>query len=665
MSEWITEEFVLGALSRYGDAIEHSVTIDASHQHANAADTDVEIGKADIGAMSRSPHPGHEVAFDPMRIIESETEDRKRALTLAGVLVAAAVVILAAVFAVGDTSSTVDTTPAEATSDTARFTSDSLLGPPIIGFGQQGTIVVTNGEFVSLGRDATGLIIARSTDGIRWTTTAVSDAPDGASPRELTQTEDGWLAVFEIWPEVDASANRYFSNGPQPQRLLATSPDLLTWDSVALPAFTELATARSFVQGVAISDATVAVLGSVSIGEANERDILLSSGAATETELTNYCGTYEFLDGDFVAYSCAIEEQMFDEIDEDELNVTSETTDLTEFELLRIGPGDVGFEPLNVLAGFGQGGFDSVHVVLAGPFDGPFERTELDVGDFNVFLAGSDQGFVAAGVGSIDRSQLIRSTDGVAWSEPQLIRNDYNLTDLAATQSRITAVGQISNDPAVAALVSEDFGQTWSESVLPMSLDFLDSNIGPAGVSVRAVSQPIGEIEIEKDGFTMIVDQATFDAGLLGPAGDVIFDVGTAHVLGFGSQDPAESVRYVGELGEPDLVWLEPATGNDLVTFTFENFDEAQSSHPTVVETETWFSSDSVDWALLERSERSVADWSLAVGNDGVLLRTVSDPPANLLTFRLESRAPSSAEIAALEAWYEDDGASWELLATE
>ena len=285
--------------------------------------------------------------------------------------------------------------------------------------------------------------------------------------------------MFEIWPESDAVMNRYFSNGEQPERLLATSEDLLTWETVTLPAFSDLDTSQSFVQGVAVSDTTVAVLGNVVIGDANVREILLNSGASTEVELQDYCGTYEFLDGDFVAYSCAIEGQMFDEIDEDDPAAASETTDLTEFELLRIGPGEAGFDQLVELEGFGREGFGAISVVLAGPLDGPFERAELDVGEFNVFIAGSDDGFIAAGTGSSDRTTLATSTNLLTWTEPQLVRGGFLLQDLELDQMRITAVGQLPNVNRIGVMVSEDLGQTWSESVVPTSLHFISIDIGP------------------------------------------------------------------------------------------------------------------------------------------------------------------------------------------
>lgn len=652
MSNAVTDEYVLEALSRYGDAIEGSVIATV-------------VRSEDAEPAGGAPYMDRELTVEIPGVVESESEGRRRVLVLAGAFLVAAVAVIGAVFAIGGNTTGVDTSPADSPSGTGEISDGSIFGPTIIGFGEQGTTVFSDGEFVSLGRDSTGLIVARSTDGTNWTTTPVTNAPDGATPRELSQTNDGWVVVFEVWPEADRVTNQFFSNGNQPERLLGTSADLLQWDTVPLPAFTVLAGSDTFVQGVAVSDTTVAILGAILISDANEREILLSSGAATEVELENYCGTYEFLDGDFVAYSCAIEGQMFDEIDEDSPVDPSELTDLTEFELLRIGPGEAGFDQLVELEGFGRGGFGEVSVVLAGPFDGPFEQTELDVGDFNVFIAGSADGFAAVGTSLSDRTELATSTDGVEWSEPQLVRGGLLLQGLDVSQAGVTVIGQMTIQPGIGLLVSEDLEQPWSESVVPTSLDFFGTAVGPSGVAVLAAGQPLGEIEVEKDGFTMVVEQASFDAGLRGPDGEVIFEVGAAHVLGFGSQDPAGVVRFEGELGEADIVWLDPATGEDLVRFTLEEFAEAQGSTLPAFETEIWFSSDGENWALLQNSERNSTPSSMMVGDDGVLLRSSNNPPADLFAFQAEDRMPTSTEVAALEAWYEDDAVTWEWIAAE
>jgi len=142
-------------------------------------------------------------------------------------------------------------------------------------------------------------------------------------------------------------------------------------------------------------------------------------------------------------------------------------------------------------------------------------------------------------------------------------------------------------------------------------------------------------------------------------------------------------VRFEGRFDDT-IIWLDPATGEDLVTFTSNDidqvFDEIFSEQGFVDEvgdagdqaSEIWFSVDGVTWALLQSSDTSAAGTdsfaSLAgVGDDELLVRsqTFVEPPAELFSFEEEGREPTPEEEEALDAWFaesQQDSLTWTVI---
>ena len=130
-------------------------------------------------------------------------------------------------------------------------------------------------------------------------------------------------------------------------------------------------------------------------------------------------------------------------------------------------------------------------------------------------------------------------------------------------------------------------------------------------------------------------------------------------------------VRFGGQFDE-DTIWLDPVTGEDLVTVTAADIeavvnpllDSGPDFATDFVEpdraSELWFSPDGVTWTLLDKVEISPQDSFTAlaaVGDDEVLVVTESfepfqEPPSELLQFEQEGREPTDEELAALDEFF-------------
>lgn len=182
----------------------------------------------------------------------------------------------------------------------------------------------------------------------------------------------------------------------------------------------------------------------------------------------------------------------------------------------------------------------------------------------------------------------------------------------------------------------------------------------------------------QKDGYVLvnawggILDGPLFT--LSTADGTLIYEVSEEEV---GNPDGVPGkLRFDGQYGE-NLMFLDPDTGEDLVSFTEEDYDKAYSelygdidfaSEPDFVN-EVWFSGDGgTSWQLLDvglpPNNNGTYSRIMAVGDDEVLavIQTWSEtmPPAELLAFENENREPTEAEIAALDAWSaEQNSTEW------
>ena len=291
-------------------------------------------------------------------------------------------------------------------------------------------------------------------------------------------------------------------------------------------------------------------------------------------------------------------------------------------------------------------------------------------------------------------SVVLSSTDAVTWTESNnLTSTESSVEAIAIANDRIVAVRQTflveDGTNRLDVLVSDDGGVTFTEAGLPTELfgPFGQVLTGPAGFVISLdgntepfdAFSPFGDtdvIELENDGYTLVLPLGfPGELELFGPDGvSVHGPIGQDAILGDGVDGV---IRFEGPFQET-MIWLDPATGEDLVSFTEGDFDEAfaplesQFDDADFVEpdraTEIWFSVDGESWELLTSFDSNFDSDSFttlaAVGDDEALLRTESfnQPPDELFAFDEEGRAPTAAEEAALDEWFlnQEDSVIWE-----
>ena len=606
-----------------------------------------------------------------------------------------------------------DTTADDVVADAVETVSDAAFG----GFGGPGGVIFADGEFVSLGRGPDGFALSRSSDGTDWSSTDVVGLPANGNAYLLAQTDSGWVTVVEIWPEFDEDdTSFYFGPGPQPERLLGFSEDLVNWTTSELPTPDFDEDTFAWVQGLGAVGDQVALLLQIEISGPDEIQILFEAGALTEADLENYCGG-GFEGDDFVAYSCDYgdyEEAMEDEfpvttttapaaleegdavttttVGPDELppldfELLEEAVEVEQEELLRLSPGDPGYAELDEI----WNSFDDFEmpapIVMAGTVGGDFTATELPTTGYINGITTTDSGFAVLTSDYSSESgaaQVFSSVDGVTWRQSGEVSIDGGVNNIVGSGDLLLAVGQSfeENQSTFTTLVSADLGATWESSSITTDLfgAYGMPIAGPAGFALQleGSTEPYEDnyvdplegvegVDIVVDGYTMTIGIQDGTATLTGPDGVVIHDSISEELL---YTNGAEDVVRLEGRYEDTTVWLDPVTGEDLVTFTNEDinavFDEFYNDFDYEEEefveppraTELWFSADGTTWTL---SQRDDVDFngngysSLAgVGDDEILIRTETfvEPPEELYSFDLENREPTDAEIEALDAWY-------------
>ncbi len=601
--------------------------------------------------------------------------------------------------------------------------SDASFG---FGFGT-GEVVFADGEFVSLGHGPDGFEVSRSTNGTDWSSDAVVGLPANGSASLLAQTDSGWVTVVEIWPEFDEDdSGFYFGPDPQPERFLGFSEDLITWTTSELPEPDLDEDSFAYVQGLGAVGDQIALLMQIEVGGQDELQILFEAGVLSEADLQNYCGG-GFEGDDFVAYSCNYDD--YEEAMEDEFPVTTTTApaiaedtafttttapaittttvasvdiapeleiiesefaeEVVEEEIARLSPGDPGYDELDQLW-HGLNDFEMPSpVVMAGTVDGGFTSTEIPASGYTNGLTSTDSGFALLTVDYSSESGLPEvwsSRDGVTWKQSGAIVVDENssVSSITGSGDLLLATGQSFDGTrnGVATWVSGDLGATWTAGAIDTALfDTYGTPIaGPAGFALQldGSTEPyednyvdpldgVVSVDIVKDGYTMTIDLGNGSATLTGPDGVVIHEsVNEEIIYGSGGEN---IVRLEGRFGDT-TIWLDPVTGEDLVTITSDDinsvFDEFYNDFDRDVEedfveppraTELWFSPDGETWTLLQREDvdfnQNGYSGLAGVGDDEVLIRTETwvEPPEELYAFEFENRAPTDAEIEALDVW--------------
>ena len=567
-------------------------------------------------------------------------------------------------------------------------------------FSGPNSVVVTDEGFARLGGGDGPISVSRSANGTDWTTEPTSGLPEGGFPTQVVQTDSGWVTVLEVWPELDESDESFFFGpGESPDRFIATSSDLQAWTSTQLDDVDVPEGGFTFIGGVAASGDTVAVLLQVEPGGVDERRILFDAGAISEADLGNYCGG-GFEGDDFVAYSCDFDFDDFgpdvaEEATEDDgssptttLVIPEDNGDFPEEreELVRLVPGDEGYDEIfDIFNGFNDV-TEVQSLVLTGPADGPLEVVELPTVGFTSGIAGTDDGFaVLASDFNTGAAVSLSSPDGVDWSEPATVASGVNVNQVAVSNGRLLVTGTSFNvdSQLVMAFVSDDLGLTWTESTFETELfgSYGMGVGGPAGFAVWIEGtlepfqddfNPFGDVEsfdVVVDGYTTTFQIVSGGATLTGPDGVVIHDSISEDAFLAGGIENV--VRFGGQFDE-DTIWLDPVTGEDLVTVTAADIeavvnpllDSGPDFATDFVEpdraSELWFSPDGVTWTLLDKVEISPQDSFTAlaaVGDDEVLVVTESfepfqEPPSELLQFEQEGREPTDEELAALDEFF-------------
>jgi len=742
-NEELSDAELINLLGTYGDALEAHESIApspdgvgaiANQQSSDTPQSDTaQVSSAHVKGpqtvenehIRNNEGEGDVIEVD---VVPSPAPDRGRSRVLVGAIAVAVVALVGAVFVINQDSTELDTAqtveevddmadetdpPADEASgdgdvtDTAQAT-DSILAEGVsddmateavadFGFSGPNNVVFADGEFVRLGAGT----VLRSSNGTDWTEEAVSGLPENASPMGLVEVDGRLATLLEVWPtEDELDETQMFGPGPQPERLIAVSDDLINWTTSEFPEVDVPENGYAYVSGLAASGDRIAVSVQVEPGGPDEMRILFEAGLLTQADLENFCGT-ELREGEaFIVYSCEgmeVEAMELEVPGFDDDTVPTPTTVAprgpAEEELLRIEAGDPVYNQLIEAREFNPEEGRTPAKVASGPVGGPLEIVELPLTGFGVGLAGTDAGFVAMSSGFDSGGAVTSSSaDGVTWSAPRPVGTDVNVESIATSNERIAVTGHDPSTGALIVLTSGDLGATWTEADLASELfsSWGQPIGGPAGFVVRlegstepfddAANSPFdedAELSVEKDGYTMTIGLASGEATLTGPDGEIIHENIREDVLGEGGAENV--VRFEGRY-ESTIVWLDPVTGEDLVAFEEGDMEaafaevEPQFSGVEYEEpeqgSEMWFSADGTTWTLLssENSNSGVESYTTVagVGDDEVLVRVeeFNEPPAELLEFDLEGREPTEEEIEAIDTWYADrgNGVTWKAI---
>lgn len=519
-----------------------------------------------------------------------------------------------------------------------------------------GTVFV-DGDFATLSNGGDGYILQRGI-GDDAVTEATTGLPDGESSfvSHLVATDAGFAALIEVFTDFDETEFDEFGPfepGTPPAYLVATSTNMVDWTTVELPPLVDEVDLSVYVSSLAASGDQILVVGQVSSFTSPER-VLLDAGRINEEDVYNICST-DFTDTTYTIHTCDFEnsdgfEQNFD-----------------EEPLISIDESDPLFAEV-MAANDAQNNPETV--VAVGPASGPFQVADGPIDGFDLSIAGTPDGFLAIGSTNEGRTEAFTSANGLTWNEaatPPGAENLFGFSSLAANGDTIVAVTQ--SQAGLNTSTTADLGQTWTESSIDTELffPFGDAVAGPAGFAIQIqgglepfeTGFPDDQIELSKDGYTMTIEVFNGTASLTGPDGVVHEDV-----LLFGD-DIDNIVRFEGPFDE-DLIWLDPATGEDLITFSESDFEAAfpepefgENFEEPEMANETWFSADGTSWTLLESGEPGFDSFGgvLAVGDDEVVTfnQVFTEPPEELLNFE-NGFEPTEEEEAALDAWFMENG---------
>lgn len=595
--------------------------------------------------------------------------------------------------------------PAEAVATTIgprdAFASEEAADSAFYGGGPS-DVIFDGTQFVAIGWNESGSTLRTSVDGVTWDEISFPGLPQDSNVYHLAEHDGTLVAIVEQWSEPEMSDDpieQYFGSYEAPTHYLASSTDLESWTVTELPTGGQSdEPVYTGVVGVALSDYGVVVLTQQHNEGTNEMRTLFDAGILNEDNIDRFCGMdFDGLDVDsetnpvFSVQLCNFEDEEAFWVEFEEA-MAAATTDEERAEVERrfegeapeeiepeviatIAPGDPIYDEINS-AYFGSGQ-DAVLTSISGPATGPFVSTTMTQTGYPTGLVEVD-GTVVAILQNWDErvdggpiNTVISTTDGVSWSEVGALPTEY-VERLSVAGSNLVAVVSDGSETAT-AYVSTDLGGTWTATSITSELygAYAQTAGGPAGVAtiVRGSTEPYpefappSEISVTRDGYTltMFYSEDGSKNTLLGPDGNEVYSFTDEEMYGEG--DIEGLVRTSRLTGMP--TFLDPETGEELVTFTTADFDAAYGVEDEVLEDEVyeqgsefWFSVDGVTWSPITDPQLVEAQGSsvelVAVGDDEVIFTkyTWTEPPADLFAFEEEARDPSEAEIAALDSFY-------------
>ena len=554
-------------------------------------------------------------------------------------------------------------------------------------FGGGPSSAVFDGErFVSLSMDFSGWVLRTSTDGLDWVETPVDGLSNNGYINSIEFTDGRYVVA------VDA----YNDNGSE--QSIASSADGISWQTVSLPDPKD--GLEPSLNSFAVRDGQVLVLRSLYQEGPDEYLLLMESGLLSEEQLNYFCGLDVGQPGEPIGVQICSEfdrefegpsEEEIDELaarydaatsDEERAAIEDELSDLYgESEGLEtvatIEPSDPLYDELSAIY---TSDFESNEIVqvLSGSVTGPFSVVhEFDQAGYSTGLVATDDAFFASfdlyDETSGSQSSVLRSSDGASWqtagSTPAANGGQLNAVGSALFFMSYDDFGGSTN------FVSTDSGASWSPSPLSTDLfssytQFVDGEAGIVAFTMGFLDEdPFSEgqfeeqeVELEKDGFNLTISWFDGSHTLRGSDGSVIADLTGEDIY----EGESELVRMNPISG--DLTFVDVETGDALVTFGQDDFEEAYSQfdeefyESDFVEPESGvelnFSTDGVTWTSLDASAfgevgNNSSVWPLAVGDDEAIFVVMiyAEPPEELFEFEIEGREPTEAEIEALELW--------------
>ncbi len=599
---------------------------------------------------------------------------------------------------VGDTAAEIEANAAEqAATEEAEFAeeameseffTDEMAVDSSIGYGGGiSTAVFDGSQFVQLSNDGDSWTVKTSTDGLLWEETPASGLPTAGYVYQLVHQDGQFLGLVESYESGTSSQS------------IAASADGVNWTTTALPSAS--AANEAWYQNLALIDGRVLLLRNIYDRSNDPWQILLDAGVLTGELEENFCG-FDFAEpGDPINLLTCDYEAEFNYPSDADLDELAARYDAAETDAERkaieaeldalwgeetevfmtINPGEALYDELSS-AMTSEFEHQETLELVAGPVTGPFEVVHtFDQDGYSSGFATIDSAIFASFESYDERVgasnfEILTSTDGVSWSPvatPGGAQGGYlqGFGDVLVFNSYGEFGGSITH-------ISTDGAATWTESSLGSSLydpysQFTSSDAGIAALTQGLVEPYSHDVHegpevspvLTKDGYSLDVGWNTGVMILTGPDGVVIYELSEEDMWG-GDSDAVRMNPISGA-----MTFLDPNTGEDLVTFTDEDWEAAYGAVEEVVEPIEWeepaqalelhYSADGTSWTELDTS--SIGEFGydryvslVGIGDDEVVLsvETYNEPPEELWAFEMEGREPTDAEIEALQLWERD-----------